>query len=98
MDDERVWAVPLSLDLERLQRGTHPLRAIARLAPDVTLARAQAELDVIAGGVRRHRLRSEQCPDDAYETRGRTVPVPGTAIVIPGDESIGIRDGRCRRS
>jgi predicted permease len=47
-----VW-VPLALDLERLQRGTHPLRVIARLAPDVTLAQAQAELDVIAANMAR---------------------------------------------
>jgi len=42
-----VW-VPLALDLERLQRGTHPLRVIARLAPDVTLAHGP-------GGTRCHR-------------------------------------------
>ena len=32
--------------------------------------------------VRRHRLRSEQCPDDERETRGRTVPVSDTAFLI----------------
>jgi predicted permease len=47
-----IW-VPLALDLERLQRGTHPLRVIARLAPDVTVAQAQAELDVIAANMAR---------------------------------------------
>jgi len=47
-----IW-VPLALDLQRLQRGTHPLRVIARLAPDVTLAQAQAELDVIAANMAR---------------------------------------------
>src|SRR5207248_4527674 len=40
-----IW-VPLALDLQRLQRGAHMLRVIARLAPDVTLAQARAELDV----------------------------------------------------
>ena len=47
-----IW-VPLALDLERLQRGTHPLRVVARLAPEVTLAQAQAELDVIAANMAR---------------------------------------------
>ena len=47
-----IW-VPLAFDRQRLQRGTHPLRVIARLAPDVTLARAQADLDVIAANLAR---------------------------------------------
>lgn len=47
-----VW-VPIALDLERLQRGTHPLRVIARLNPGVTLAIAQAELDVIGADLAR---------------------------------------------
>jgi putative ABC transport system permease protein len=47
-----VW-VPLALDPDRLQRNTHPLRVIARLNPDVTLATAQAELDVIAASLAR---------------------------------------------
>jgi len=47
-----IW-VPLALDLQRLQRGTHPLRVIARLAPGVTLTEAQAELDVIAANMAR---------------------------------------------
>ena len=47
-----IW-VPLALDLQRLQRGTHPLRVIARLAPVVTLTEAQAELDVIAANMAR---------------------------------------------
>lgn len=41
-----VW-VPLALDLEKLKRGTHPLRVIARLKPGVSLAQAQAELNVL---------------------------------------------------
>jgi putative ABC transport system permease protein len=47
-----IW-VPLALDLQRLQRGTHPLQVIARLAPDVTLAQARAELDLIAENLAR---------------------------------------------
>jgi putative ABC transport system permease protein len=47
-----VW-VPIALDLEKLQRGTHPLRVIARLNPGVTLAMAQAELDVIGANLAR---------------------------------------------
>src|SRR5262245_42716584 len=40
-----IW-VPIALDPQRLQRGTHPLRVVARLKPGVPLAQAQAELDV----------------------------------------------------
>jgi putative ABC transport system permease protein len=47
-----VW-VPIALDLEKLQRNTHPLRVIARLNPTVTLAMAQAELDVIGANLAR---------------------------------------------
>ena len=47
-----VW-VPIALDLEKLQRNTHPLRVIARLNPGVTLAVAQAELDVIGANLAR---------------------------------------------
>jgi putative ABC transport system permease protein len=42
-----IW-VPIALDLEKLQRGTHPLRVMARLKPGVPLAQGQAELDVMA--------------------------------------------------
>jgi predicted permease len=42
-----IW-VPIAFDAERLQRGTHPLRVIARLKPGVPLAQAQAELNVMA--------------------------------------------------
>ncbi len=47
-----IW-VPLALDPQRLQRNSHTLRVIARLAPGVTLARAQAELDRIAANIAR---------------------------------------------
>jgi putative ABC transport system permease protein len=40
--------VPIALDPEKLQRGTHPLRVIARLKPGVELAQAQEELNVTA--------------------------------------------------
>src|SRR5215472_13769552 len=38
-----IW-VPLALDLQKLQRGAHILRVIARLEPGVKLEQAQAEL------------------------------------------------------
>jgi predicted permease len=45
-----IW-VPMALDLQRLQRGAHMLRVIARLKPGVKLAQAQAELDVLAANL-----------------------------------------------
>ena len=47
-----IW-VPLALDPQRLKRNSHTLRVIARLAPDVTLAQAQSEVDVIAANLAR---------------------------------------------
>jgi putative ABC transport system permease protein len=47
-----LW-VPLALDLERLKRGTHPLRVIARLKPGVNLSQAQAELNVLGANLAR---------------------------------------------
>jgi predicted permease len=47
-----VW-VPLTLDPQKQPRGTHPFRVIARLKPDVDLAGAQAELDVIGANLAR---------------------------------------------
>ena len=47
-----IW-VPLALDPQKLQRGAHMLNVIARLAPGVTLAQAQAELNVIAANLAR---------------------------------------------
>jgi predicted permease len=45
-----IW-VPLALDPQKLQRGAHILRVIARLRPGVNLAQAQAELDVVAANL-----------------------------------------------
>ena len=45
--------MPIALDLQKLQRGSHPLRVIARLKPGVELAQAQAELDVIGANMAR---------------------------------------------
>jgi predicted permease len=45
-----IW-VPIALDSQKLQRGSHTLRVIARLKPGVKLAQAQAELDVIAANL-----------------------------------------------
>jgi putative ABC transport system permease protein len=47
-----LW-VPLALDLEKLKRGTHPLRVIARLKPGVSLSQAQAELNVLGANLAR---------------------------------------------
>ena len=47
-----VW-VPLALDLRKLWRNSHVLHVIARLAPGVTLAQAQAELDLIGANLAR---------------------------------------------
>jgi predicted permease len=47
-----IW-VPLALNLEKLQRGTHPLRVVARLKPGVTLSQAQAELNVLGANLAR---------------------------------------------
>ena len=48
-----IW-VPIALDSQRLQRGSHTLCVIARLKPDVKLAQAQAELDVLAANLAQH--------------------------------------------
>jgi putative ABC transport system permease protein len=45
-----VW-VPLALNLEKLQRGTHPLRVFARIKPGVTFNQAQADLNVVAANL-----------------------------------------------
>jgi putative ABC transport system permease protein len=47
-----IW-VPIALDPQKLQRGTHPLRVIARLKPGVALTQAQAELNVTAASLAR---------------------------------------------
>jgi putative ABC transport system permease protein len=47
-----IW-VPMALDPQRLQRGAHMLRVIARLKPEVKLAQAHAELDVLAANLAR---------------------------------------------
>ena len=47
-----IW-VPLALNLEKLNRGTHPLRVVARLKPGVTLSQAQAELNVLGANLAR---------------------------------------------
>jgi hypothetical protein len=47
-----VW-VPLALDLEKLKRGTHPLRVVAKLKPGVNLLQAQAELNVLGANLAR---------------------------------------------
>ena len=47
-----IWA-PLALDLEKLKRGTHPLRVVAKLKPGVALSQAQAEMNVLGANLAR---------------------------------------------
>jgi predicted permease len=47
-----IW-VPLGLNPQRLQRGTHPLRVLGQLKAGVLLDQAQADLDVIAKNLER---------------------------------------------
>jgi putative ABC transport system permease protein len=45
-----VW-VPMAMDPQSLMRNAHMFHVIARLKPDVTLAQAQAELDVLGANL-----------------------------------------------
>ncbi len=45
-----LW-VPLALKLEKLQRGTHPLRVFARIKPGMTFSRMQADLNIVAANL-----------------------------------------------
>ena len=63
-----IW-VPMALDPLKLQRGTHPLRVIARLKPGVDLARAQSALDVTGADLAR------RYPDDNREKGITAVPM-----------------------
>ncbi|MGC4056315.1 MAG: ABC transporter permease [Paludibaculum sp.] len=45
-----VW-VPLALNLEKLQRGTHPLRVFGRIKPGASIQQVQADLDVVAANL-----------------------------------------------
>jgi predicted permease len=47
-----IWT-PLALNMEKLQRGTHPLRVFARLKSGVGLEQAQAELNVLGANLER---------------------------------------------
>jgi putative ABC transport system permease protein len=63
-----IW-VPLALNPQKLQRGTHPLRVVARLKPGVDLAHAQAELNVMAAGL------AKQYPEDNRDRGIAAVPL-----------------------
>ena len=63
-----VW-VPLALNPQKLQRGTHPLRVVAKLGAGVELAKAQAELDVLAAKLAR------LYPDDNLDKGITAVPI-----------------------
>ena len=45
-----IW-VPLALNLEKLQRGSHPLQVFARIKPGVAFNQMQAELNVVAANL-----------------------------------------------
>lgn len=49
-EQPQVW-VPLALNLEKLNRGSHPLRVFARRKPGVTFEQMQADLDVVAANL-----------------------------------------------
>jgi putative ABC transport system permease protein len=68
MDQFDIW-VPLAFHQEHLQRGTHPLRVIARLRPAVPLAQAQAELNVLGTHL------ASQYPADNRDKGIRAVPL-----------------------
>jgi putative ABC transport system permease protein len=42
-----AW-IPLALNMEKLQRGTHPLRVFGKIRPGISFEQAQADLNVIA--------------------------------------------------
>ncbi|HEV8135008.1 MAG TPA: ABC transporter permease [Pyrinomonadaceae bacterium] len=63
-----IW-VPMALDPQKLQRGSHPLLVIARLKQDVKLAQAQAELDVLAANL------AQQYPEQNKDTGIVAVPL-----------------------
>ena len=47
-----LW-VPLALDRQRLQRGTHPFRVFARVKPGVSASQVHADLRVVAANLSR---------------------------------------------
>jgi putative ABC transport system permease protein len=63
-----VW-VPLALNLEKLQRGTHPLRVFARIKPGVTFNQMQADLNVVAANL------AKLYPEDNKGKRIEAVPL-----------------------
>jgi predicted permease len=63
-----IW-VPLTFDPERLQRNSHTLHVIARLAPGAQLAQARAELDVLAANL------AKQYPEQDKDTGIFVVPL-----------------------
>jgi len=63
-----IW-VPLALDPQKLQRGSHILHVVARLKPGVNLVQAQAELDVMAANL------AQQYPKDNKDKGVAAVPL-----------------------
>lgn len=67
-DTADFW-IPLGLNLANLNRTARLLNVAARLAPDVTLEQANAELDRLS------RLRERQWPDSHANWRASAVPL-----------------------
>jgi len=63
-----IW-VPLALDPQKLQRGSHILHVVARLKPGVNMVQAQAELDVMAANL------AQQYPKDNKDKGVAAVPL-----------------------
>ncbi|HEU5022172.1 MAG TPA: ABC transporter permease [Bryobacteraceae bacterium] len=67
-EQPEVWT-PLALNMEKLQRGTHPLRVFGRMRPGVTFRQAQAGLNVVAANLAR------QYPADNKDKRIVAIPL-----------------------
>jgi putative ABC transport system permease protein len=63
-----IW-VPIALNLQKLQRGTHPLRVVAKIKQGVDLAQAQAELNVLGSNL------ASQYPEDNRDKGIAAVPL-----------------------
>src|SRR6185312_15850867 len=67
-EQPEVWTL-LALNMEKLQRGSHPLRVFGRIQQGISFRQAQADLDVVALNLAR------QYPDNNKGTRVVAVPL-----------------------